>query len=218
MPRIFAAPVLLAFAGMTALCMASPVDAAPPSHTREASSARKHHPDARAHKVVVRIPIRYSVVIHHTLNMRTGVRKIIQHGRNGLAERVYRVYSDGVRKETALHILKHSRPEILREGVNRRLPSRGYFSGRRVLWLMATKYRANGRRTASGLRSRFGVVAVDPRVIPLGTRLYIDGYGYAVAGDTGGAIKGDRIDLCISAAHPCRNLSDRGMVCVHILN
>jgi 3D (Asp-Asp-Asp) domain-containing protein len=49
--------------------------------------------------------------------------------------------------------------------------------------------------TASGMRAGHGVVAVDPRVIPLGTRLYIPGYGNAIAGDTGGAIKGQRIDL-----------------------
>mgnify|MGYP001256816026 CR=1 FL=1 len=49
--------------------------------------------------------------------------------------------------------------------------------------------------TATGLKAGFGVVAVDPKVIPLGTKLYITGYGSAVAGDTGGAIKGETIDL-----------------------
>lgn len=39
------------------------------------------------------------------------------------------------------------------------------------------------------------VIAVDPNVIPLGTEVYVEGYGYAVAGDTGGAIKGNKIDI-----------------------
>lgn len=49
--------------------------------------------------------------------------------------------------------------------------------------------------TRSGMPLTKGIVAVDPRVIPLGTRLYIPGYGFAVAADTGGGIVGDRIDL-----------------------
>jgi len=49
--------------------------------------------------------------------------------------------------------------------------------------------------TKSGTQVSRGSVAVDPRRIPLGTKLYIEGYGHAVACDTGGDIKHDRIDL-----------------------
>lgn len=63
--------------------------------------------------------------------------------------------------------------------------------------------------TASGMKARVGVVAVDRRVIPLGTRLYIEAvdgswvYGEAIAGDTGGAIKGNRIDLFFNTKAEC---------------
>lgn len=71
--------------------------------------------------------------------------------------------------------------------------------GGRAILMVATGYAANtggaGSRTATGTGVYRGVVAVDPRVIPLGTRLYIDGYGEAIAADTGGAIRGNRIDL-----------------------
>jgi len=50
-------------------------------------------------------------------------------------------------------------------------------------------------RTASGLPVRKGVVAVDPVLIPLGTRLFVPGYGRAIAADVGTAIKGRIIDL-----------------------
>ena len=48
---------------------------------------------------------------------------------------------------------------------------------------------------ATGIRVTHGIIAVDPRYIPLGTRLYIPGYGHALAADTGGAIRGYKIDL-----------------------
>ena len=49
--------------------------------------------------------------------------------------------------------------------------------------------------TAIGMRAGKGVIAVDPKVIPLRSKVYIPGYGIAIAGDTGGAIKGNIIDL-----------------------
>ncbi len=58
--------------------------------------------------------------------------------------------------------------------------------------------------TATGAKAGYGIVAVDPSVIPLGSKLYIESadgsyvYGSAVAADTGGAIKGNRIDLCFN--------------------
>ncbi len=53
--------------------------------------------------------------------------------------------------------------------------------------------------TATGVRCTYGAVAVDPRLIPLGTKLYIEGYGYGFACDTGGAIKGKHIDLAFDS-------------------
>lgn len=77
--------------------------------------------------------------------------------------------------------------------------------------------------TASGMRAQRGVVAVDPRVIPLGTKLYIESadgsyvYGYAVAGDTGGAIKGNKIDLFMDSYSECMSFGRR-TVNVYILD
>jgi 3D (Asp-Asp-Asp) domain-containing protein len=63
-----------------------------------------------------------------------------------------------------------------------------------TLTVVSTGYALRGR-TATGLPTAFGVVAVDPSVIPLGTRLTIPGYGVGVAADTGGAVRGNVIDL-----------------------
>lgn len=103
-------------------------------------------------------------------------------------------------------------------------PSRGS-SGRtgKTIVMQATaydlSYASTGKRpgdkgygiTASGMKAGPGVVAVDPRVIPLGTRLYIEGYGNAIAGDTGGAIKGNRIDLFFSSNSAARQFGRRNI-------
>jgi uncharacterized protein YabE (DUF348 family) len=58
---------------------------------------------------------------------------------------------------------------------------------------------AGGSRTATGTGVYKGIVAVDPRYIPLGTRMYIPGYGYGLAADTGGGVKGWWLDVAYGA-------------------
>ena len=67
-------------------------------------------------------------------------------------------------------------------------------SGARTITVSSTGYSLLGR-TATGIPAGWGVVAVDPSVIPLGARLTIPGYGEGVAADTGGAVRGNTIDL-----------------------
>jgi 3D (Asp-Asp-Asp) domain-containing protein/peptidoglycan hydrolase CwlO-like protein len=69
-------------------------------------------------------------------------------------------------------------------------------SGKQLV-VVTTAYTLRGT-TATGIPAGPGVVAVDPSVIPLGTRMTIPGYGEGVAADTGGAIKGNRIDLWVA--------------------
>lgn len=63
------------------------------------------------------------------------------------------------------------------------------------------------KRNPSGLST----IAVDPRVIPLGTKVYIEGYGYAIAEDTGGAIKNNIIDLFLNSSQECYNWGRRNV-------
>lgn len=91
---------------------------------------------------------------------------------------------------------------------------------KRSIVMEATAYTANdpgnSGYTASGHRLQHGMVSVDPNVIPLGTKLYIEGYGYAVADDTGGAIVGNRIDLAMDTTSEAYDFGRRDVV-VHVL-
>ncbi len=182
-----------------------------------------------ARKLTQREPIPYPTLRKTTNTLRAGASRTVHSGMNGEKEVQYRVYSrtDGVelrREVVATRILKKPVTELIEEGRRGALPSRGYFSGRRVVNMVATYYDpyhcggSGSGRTQTGLMGGYGVVAVDPHFIPLGTRLYIEGYGYAIAADTGGAIKGNRIDLGIDTKHDAAGVRSMGTVRVHIID
>lgn len=84
------------------------------------------------------------------------------------------------------------------------MPSRGQVETQKKFYVEATGYTAyckgcSGKTKWNELDLRahpeYKIVAVDPNVIPLGTKVHVEGYGYAVAADTGGAIKGNKVDL-----------------------
>lgn len=90
-------------------------------------------------------------------------------------------------------------------------------SAGRMRTMQATAYSTNekgmGRYTANGtdLHKNSRVIAVDPRVIPLGSTVEIEGYGRFTAADTGGAIKGNRIDIHFNSVKQCINFGRRNV-------
>lgn len=118
--------------------------------------------------------------------------------------------ADGiVDKETLLYLGRASSAEFN--------PSRSS----RSMTMNASAYSAydpgNSHYTFGGSYLRKGLVAVDPNVIPLGTRLFIPGYGYAVADDIGGAIKGNKIDIAFDTHSEAMQFG-RQRITVYILD
>ncbi len=218
--RRFTLLTVSALGGMTALGqngLADPKNVDSNNTVTAAKTLSSSVPAAR--KVTVREPIPYPTLRKATSQLRNGTSRTTQNGTTGEKVIVYRVYSrmDGVelrREKISSRTTKQPVPAIIEVGIKSALPSRGgYYGGsHRSLDMKASYYLpfncggAGTGRTATGLKAGFGVVAVDPNYIRLGTRLYIEGYGYAIAADTGGAIKGNRIDLCVDSRRDVKGL------------
>ena len=91
----------------------------------------------------------------------------------------------------------------------------GYVPYTQVLGMEATAYLPSDGDgagiTATGIPATYGIVAVDPAIIPLGSRVYIPGYGEALAADTGGAIYGYKIDLCMENYYQAMDFGRRNV-------
>ena len=166
--------------------------------------------------------------------------KILVQGVNGKNKVKCKEYyaGDKLIKEEVIHVETIVKPidQVFEEGTKDVFTNdRGDFTARKAIKMVATAYeagpRSTGKRpgdkgygiTASGARAKRGTVAVDPRVIPLGTKLYIKSltpgvpdYGFAIAQDTGGAIKGNKIDLFMNTVWECMQFGRRPVM-VYIL-
>lgn len=158
-----------------------------------------------------------------------GLARVLQRGRPGLQQVTYRVkYADGqevAREPVGYQVVRQPVTEVVAVGRASSISRGGeVIRFRRAMEVTATAYypgpescgpNATGY-TYTGVKAGRGIVAVDPTVIPLGTRLYIEGYGYGLAADIGGAIKGNKIDLCYDTLAEARKWGKRRVI-VYIL-
>jgi len=134
--------------------------------------------------------------------LNSGQVRVVDPGKNGMVKNTYLIsYRDGVtitRQKIGSSLVTPVQKKIIETGTYEVASRQGSLRTGRPAKFVATAYTYTGNRTATGAKTRHGIVAVDPRVIPLGTRMYIEGYGYGVAADTGGFIKGRRIDVFLT--------------------
>ncbi len=189
------------------------------------SSTPKSEPKTQPQLKVVTKTIPSSVRYEFSRTVGRGRLVKKQDGAPGSLTRTYRLIERNgqvVGKELLKEERVEPKPTLYLMGKTGWETSRSGFTRGRVLTLKATGYDPspgqNGgvSRTRVGTVPGFGQVAVDPRVIPLRTLLYIEGYGFAIANDTGGAIKGHRIDLCFESRAQAMRFG-RQTVRVHVL-
>lgn len=154
----------------------------------------------------------YAVERRYDKMLDQGRTRVVRRGVPGLVEeRVCIVYEDGRPVRETVLSKKEIRPPVseivvigTRKPLRTLVTSRGTYRYRNKYTMVATAYEPGPKScgihadgyTAIGLRATKGIAAVDPAVIPLRSRLYVTGYGHAIAGDVGSAIKGFKIDLC----------------------
>ncbi len=157
----------------------------------------------------------FKVIKKPSTHLKEGETRVAREGKEGLMQKTYKVCYENNR-EVSRNVLEQSIitkciDKVIEYGAPAAKAAIAYNSGtlasrggelryKGVITCSASAYCIRGR-TATGMMSQVGAVAVDPKVIPLGTRLYIEApdgswtYGKAIAADTGGSIKGNKVDL-----------------------
>jgi len=151
-----------------------------------------------------------------------GLTKTIRVGKSGVARNTIKISfyngQEGKRETILTETVQEPQNRVVAMGSITSVSRGGErLDIREAKYMQASAYTYTGFRTATGVAPSVGMVAVDPSVIPLGSRLYIEGYGYARAADTGGAIRGNTVDLFMESYSQCINWGRR-TVKVYVLN
>lgn len=183
------------------------------------------------HEITVQEEADFQVVEIENSELAPKERVVTQKGQKGVTEYTYSLrFEDGVEVERVLvskNELSYPVDEIVECGPESVwelgvVPATRPTNYKKVETFNATAYDTSpaenggwGGQTSTGMPLTYGVIAVDPSVIPYGTKMYIESvdgqyiYGYAIAGDCGGAIKGNRVDLCFESRSVCNQFGRR---------
>lgn len=165
-----------------------------------------------------KMPVEYNVISRENNHLDKGKQLVIKEGKVGIREKIFKViYEDGkqvIKQLKSDNMIASPINKIIEFGtvLNFKTSRGDIVRYKKVMNMSATAYTSSYADTGkskgdpgfgitySGKKARVGLIAVDPRVIPLGTRMYIEcngrtDYGFATAADIGGAIKGNKIDL-----------------------
>ncbi len=160
-------------------------------------------------KKTVTEKVKFKTIEKDDNTMAEGKTKVITEGKNGKDKVVYEItYIDGKeakKKELSRKTIEKPVNKVVANGTQIEYDGKLYS---RKLVVKAYSYTGGGT-TAMGTRARVGEIAVDPRVIPLGTNVYIEGVGPRRAEDTGGNIKGNTIDIYMNTLAECRSWGAR---------